>query len=131
MVANRVVSQVARPAIESPLTRAIRTDSIIAEVEPDVLTAVVRGGSIIPAHLCKINLRTVPIMADFLSSFFHLVTYFSKAFHVELMLFVDKATFVARVVDDCLKTTDIGVKDIRYDGLSHSLFFLYSLLIYL
>ena len=115
-------------AIDSLKTCAIRTDSIIAEVEPSVLAAVVRGNSFVPAQRLKINLRTVAIMADFMSSVVKIVLGFSITRKVKLRMFVDKATLVAWVVYHCLKTTDVGAKDIRYNWLSHS-FFLFSLLI--
>lgn len=125
MVANSVVSQVACTAIEPCLTRAILTFVIIAEVEPDVLTAVVRGKFIIPAPLCEIKRLTVPIMTEFQSSVINIVIRFSKAPIVKLVKIVDVATFVAWVVHYRVKTTDVGVKDIRYYRLSHSCYFRY------
>ena len=67
-------------------------------------------------------------MADFMSSVVKIVLGFSITRKVKLRMFVDKATLVAWVVYHCLKTTDVGAKDIRYNWLSHS-FFLFSLLI--
>ena len=61
-------------------------------------------------------------MADFMSSVVKIVLGFSITRKVKLRMFVDKATLVAWIVYHCLKTTDVGAKDIRYNWLSHSYF---------
>jgi hypothetical protein len=119
MIADSIVVDVTSTAVTSAIASAVWADTIVAEVVPDILTTDVGAGPVVPIDWAHGDLGALAVMANPTPSFLQAVMLFAVSTVLKLILVVEEATIIARVVNQRLEATNVDVKQSRHDWLSH------------
>ena len=113
------VLHVASATIKPLIALTIRTNAIIAEIEPDILAAIIRADTIVPAHGRHVYLCPVAVMADSGAPLLEIVVLLANPIIRKLDLIIQKATIVTWVVDGRFEPSNVGIEKAVEDWLAH------------